>query len=377
MIIIAIPCLLKGGTEFQTLQLARALVQSQQPVMVVCFHEYDLELVSLFEKEGVVLKLFNYTRQIFFLNFIFNFSKFLYKIKPTIVHVQYMTPGALPIFASFLANVPRIIATVHQPYTIRHKLKTKLILRFAANFCNPFLSVSQYTATSWFGNTLLIDASIPINKQAKQLTLYNSVDVNKINQLISSTDNFIPMILNTNYPIIGTVSRLSIEKGIDVLIEAFNKLNKIYPNIQLLLIGDGKQRSFYETLVKELKLDQQIFFFGAADWITAMQLMSLMDIVIVPSRFEGFGLSAAEAMAMGKPVIVSNTFGLKELVDHEITGLLFENENASELSNQIVRLLNDKNFSDKIGQNAYQKVLTYFDYPIYFKNIRCLYNLDS
>jgi glycosyltransferase involved in cell wall biosynthesis len=377
MTTIAIPCLLNGGTEYQTLQLVRALLQLQQQVTLVCYYEYDPEMVSLFEREGLKIELLHFPRQMGFINFILAFSRYLKKEKPSVIHIQYMTPGALPIFAAVLARVPRIIATVHQPYTALHGWKSKLILRFAANFCNPFLSVSQYTATSWFGNTLLIDSSIPINKQAKQLTLYNSVDVNKINQLISSTDNFIPMILNTNYPIIGTVSRLSIEKGIDVLIEAFNKLNKIYPNIQLLLIGDGKQRSFYETLVKELKLDQQIFFFGAADWITAMQLMSLMDIVIVPSRFEGFGLSAAEAMAMGKPVIVSNTFGLKELVDHEITGLLFENENASELSNQIVRLLNDKNFSDKIGQNAYQKVLTYFDYPIYFKNIRCLYNLDS
>jgi glycosyltransferase involved in cell wall biosynthesis len=375
MILITIPCLLKGGTEFQTLQLIRALVQIKRQVTVVCYYEYEQEMVALFEQEGAKVELLHYSRKMGVCRFILAFASYLKKAKPAVVHVQYMAPGALPIIASVLARVPRIIATVHQPYTASHGWKSKLILRFAAYFCKPFLSVSQNAARSWFGKTNLIDTSISINKQAKQLTLYNTIDIQKIKELAAISEDRIPVGLSSDSPIIGTLSRLRHEKGIDVLIQAFSQVHKIYPSAQLLLVGDGPQRREYETLVKQLKLEQQVVFFGAADWETAMQLMSLMVVVVVPSRFEGFGLTAAEAMAMGKPVVASDTFGLKELINHEQTGLLFENENDSELGEQILLFLKDQNLSEQCGQNAFQKALNQFDYPIFVNGIKTLYQL--
>ena len=80
---------------------------------------------------------------------------------------------------------------------------------------------------------------------------------------------------------------------------------------------------------------------------------------------------------MGKPVVASDTFGLKELIDHEQTGLLFENENDSELAEQVLRFLKDVRLSEKCVLNASQKALTKFDYPIFVQNISCLYHLDS
>lgn len=311
------------------------------------------------------------------LKFILAFSSYLKKVKPTVVHVQYMAPGALPILSAVLARVPRIMATVHQPYTPSHGWKSKWILRFSAYFCNPFLSVSQNAARSWFGKTDLIDTSISINKQAKQLTLYNTIDIQKIKKLGAIPEDKIPVGLNLNSPIIGTVSRLRHEKGIDILIQAFRNVQKINSSAQLLLVGDGPQRLEYETLVKQLKLEQQVVFFGAADWEMAMRLMSLMDVVVVPSRFEGFGLTAAEAMAMGKPVIASDTFGLKELINHEQTGLVFENENSEELAKQILRFLKDATLSEQCSRNAFQKAIAQFDYPIFVQNISCLYHIDS
>ena len=63
-----------------------------------------------------------------------------------------------------------------------------------------------------------------------------------------------------------------------------------------------------------LEFIDKVIFYGATDWVNAMQLISIMDIVVVPSRFEGFGLTAAEAMSAGKPVVASDSFGLKEVV---------------------------------------------------------------
>lgn len=373
MITIAIPCLLKGGTEFQTLQLVRALVQLHQQVTVACYYEYEQDMVALFEQEGAKVELLKYTRQQGARKFIRSFTHYLKQEKPSVLHVQYMAPGALPVFAAVLARVPRIIATVHQPYTKSHGWKAKWILRIAAHFCNPFLAVSQNAARSWFGKTALIDASVPIKNQAKQLTLYNTIDVKKIQALAAQPFHGAPENLNKNHPIIGTVARLRHEKGIDLLIHAFSQVLKSHPKAQLLLVGDGPQYNEYATLVKELKIHEQVIFYGAADWEKAMQLMALMDIVVVPSRFEGFGLTAAEAMAMGKPVVASDTFGLKELIDHEKTGLVFENENETQLTAQLLRFLTEPLLVETCAKNVQQKALYQFDYPIFEANIKCLY----
>jgi glycosyltransferase involved in cell wall biosynthesis len=376
LVLISIPCILKGGTEFQTLQLVRALIELKQQVVVVCYHEHDPDMVSLFEKEGAKTVLLQFSRKTGAICFVLAFAKYLRKSKPSVVHIQYMAPGALPIFAAVLARIPRIIATVHQPFTKSHGWKAKYILRFAALFCDPFLSVSQNAARSWFGKTSLFELSLPITKQAKQLTIYNTIDVKKIQDLIKKNPEvIIPRNIDVKHPIIGAVARLSYEKGIDILIQAFSRVQKMHPNTQLLLVGDGSHRKEYEILVKRSNLEQSVFFYGAADWNTAMHLMFLMNIVVVPSRFEGFGLTAAEGMAMGKPVIASDTFGLKELITHGESGLLFENENHTDLANKLLQLLSDINLSEKLSKVGYEKALKNFDYPVFERNIRCLYNL--
>ena len=85
----------------------------------------------------------------------------------------------------------------------------------------------------------------------------------------------------------------------------------------------GPDEKKLKDTVQTYGLISSVTFYGEAEWERAMQLMSLMDIVVVPSRFEGFGLTAAEAMAMGKPVVASDTSGLKEVVINDETGILF------------------------------------------------------
>ena len=115
-------------------------------------------------------------------------------------------------------------------------------------------------------------------------------------------------------PVIGAVSRLRHEKGIDLLLEAFTFLIRSGEKAHLLLVGSGPDEKKLKDTIQTYELNSSVTFYGEAEWERAMQLMAIMDIVVVPSRFEGFGLTAAEAMAAGKPVIASDTSGLKEVV---------------------------------------------------------------
>jgi glycosyltransferase involved in cell wall biosynthesis len=107
-----------------------------------------------------------------------------------------------------------------------------------------------------------------------------------------------------------------------------------------------------------------------------MKLMALMDIVVVPSRFEGFGLTAAEAMAAGKPVVASAVFGLKEVVVHEKTGFLFPSENTEMLAGYLQRLCSDSELRNKLGTDGKLRAESLFGMQPFTKKIAALYNPD-
>jgi glycosyltransferase involved in cell wall biosynthesis len=106
-----------------------------------------------------------------------------------------------------------------------------------------------------------------------------------------------------------------------------------------------------------------------------MQHMALMDVVVVPSRFEGFGLAAAEAMAMGKAVVASKVDGLAEVVDHEENGLLFEKEDYSQLSKHIETLATTPLLRETLGAAARHKAATVFSLRNFAKTTEKLYEL--
>ncbi len=359
MITLTIPCLLLGGTEFQTLHLVKALKSLKQEVLVLVYFEVAEEMISLYEKEGAIVKCLQWERSMSPLAFIFQLKNVFQAIKPSVVHVQYMAPGAMPVFAAKFAGVPRVIATVHQPYTKIHGWKAKWILRLAAQFCNPFLSVSQNAARSWFGQATLIDTQKPITQQPSQLTLYNSIDVDQIQRIATQYQfrkDLSSLGIHPHTYLFGAVSRLRIEKGLDLLITAFAQLLQTSDRDgRLLIVGDGQDRKELEAMAAELNCQGKIVFYGAAAWEEAMQFMARMDVVVVPSRFEGFGLSAAEAMAMRKPLICSDAFGLAELVSHEQEGLLFRNGDAHDLYVQIEAIVQHPETAKRLGEQAFAK----------------------
>jgi glycosyltransferase involved in cell wall biosynthesis len=372
-----IPCLLKGGTEIQTLHLISALVASEYQVTTLCYFEYDTVIVEQFKNAGSKVKLLQWNRAISAWQFIFRLRRILKNSNQNLVHVQYMAPGALPIIAVRLAGIKKVLATVHQPYTKNHGFLAKYILRISALLCARFIAVSKNVEISWFGSGQLYNETMPLKKQAKHFTIYNAVDVEQIRDIKNSTDIISKkekLGIPTKAIIFGVVSRLRHEKGIDVMVDAFYQLQKENKNTHLLVVGTGPDEKLLKEMVSQYKINDKVTFFGEANWVTAMQQMALMDVVVVPSRFEGFGLTAAEAMAMGKPVVASNVFGLKEVVTNKKTGQLFESENRNDLYLKLKTICENKsdynNFMDSSLKEAYR-----FGLPIYFKKVITLYNL--
>ena len=99
-----------------------------------------------------------------------------------------------------------------------------------------------------------------------------------------------------------------------------------------------------------------------------------MDIVVVPSRFEGFGLTAAEAMSAGKPVVASDTSGLKEVVVNSETGILFPVDDVTVLKEALVKLIAVPQLRSRFGAAGKERVLSNFSFDLYSKKIKALYS---
>lgn len=374
---IAIPCLCSGGTEMQTLNLVRALNNAGYHTTVLCYFEHNANTVSVFKSAGSELILLNWDRKISAFRFLKGLKSFFQMEKPEIVHVQYMAPGALPILAAKQAGIKTILATVHQPWTVSHGIKSKLYLRLSAKLCNAFISVSKNAEISWFGSGSMFKEDLALDKQSKHFTIYNAVNVEKIQQIKANTSVTLEkqrLGINPNDCVIGAVARFTEEKGIDLLIQAFSLVLKDISNVHLLIVGTGPEKIKLKKLSVEMGIENKCTFYGEANWETAMQQMSLMDIVIVPSRFEGFGLTAAEGMSMAKPIIASEVYGLREIISNYQTGLLFPVEDIIALNKNIISLVGDVNARKSLGLNAEKKIKEQFDISIFNKKIEQLYN---
>lgn len=368
---------MRGGTEMQTLNLVRVLIGAGHSVSTLCYFEYDPMVVAEYEQGGCTVELINLQRTIRTWKLISLLRGKIRRLKPDVMHVQYMAPGAIPILAARLAGVKKVLATAHHPYTKSHGKVAKLLLRFSALLCTRFIVVSQNAEKSWFGSGSLYNETLSLKKQARHFTIYNAVDVAQLQKTGKQTAVIQlkeKLGIDPNHMLIGVVSRLRHEKGIDILVNAFAWAIKVYPAIHLLIVGTGPDEKKLKEQTVENGIDKNCTFYGKAGWETAMQLMTLMDVVVVPSRFEGFGLTAAEAMAMGKPVIASDVFGLSEVVSDGQTGLLFPSEDTRALTNCIVSLCNDLNLRSTLGANGLIKAEKMFDIAVFNQKTIHLYN---
>jgi glycosyltransferase involved in cell wall biosynthesis len=159
--------------------------------------------------------------------------------------------------------------------------------------------------------------------------------------------------------IVGVASRLVPFKGHDVLIDAFAALDA-YPNLRLLIAGDGPLRSALERRAAALP-PGRVRFLGFVPNIR--EFMNACDLMVFPTQpgfGEGFGLAALEAMAAGRPVIASDLDSLPEIVQSESTGLLVAPGDVSGWSNAIARLAGDHRIAEAFGRAGRDRAENHF-----------------
>jgi len=157
------------------------------------------------------------------------------------------------------------------------------------------------------------------------------------------------------------VGRLVHEKGVHVLVNAAPKvLEKV--NAKIIIVGNGYMKEQLSGIVKGMGIAHKVLFTGFVDDETLRGLQTCADVSVVPSLFEPFGIVALEAMAAKSPVVVSDTGGLAEIVDHDVDGVKVYPGNPDSLAWGITRILTDETNANRLRSNACKKIQERFNW---------------
>lgn len=192
--------------------------------------------------------------------------------------------------------------------------------------------------------------------------IYNGIDVKKFLRDFSDSerdelkDRFG---IRKDNSIIGTIARFTPDKGHDVLLYALYEILKEKPNVQLVFVGDGKERSRIIDLSQRLNLSENVIFLRPQ--LNTVNILSTMDVfMFTPRRKEGLGLSLLEALAAGKPVVAADVGGISSIVKDGINGFLVKPSRPELLVGPTVKLLKNKELYQRMSQAGREIVIEKF-----------------
>ncbi|NQT26861.1 glycosyltransferase family 4 protein [candidate division KSB1 bacterium] len=327
-----------GGGEIWLLRAMHALSERGHKVCLICRPNVPLEIRA--KNAGFTVHTIR-MRGDFDPYIIFRIMQILRRFRAEVVCTNMDKELRLGGLAARFAGVKAIVPRRGSDYP----LKNTLVYRWSyCSIADGIIANSQSTKQTLLKNAPWLDPE-------KIRVIYNGIDVRPFQSPpeIDLRESF-------NIPkdrfLIGFVGLLDERKGVPNLMAAFKLVLKETQNAHLLLAGEGQ----LETSLREQSRSfrENVTFVGFRDDIH--EIMKGIDVLVLPSLWEGFGIVLIEAMAAGTPVITTQISNMPEIVTHRHDGFLVPVNDPSALKEMILRLLSDKSLRDQIGRNGQQTV---------------------
>lgn len=335
-----------AGGEIWMLRTLHALQQRGHEVWLGC--RRCTELAERATEAGIPVKLINF-RGDFDPFCIAQLALFMTRNKIEVVLTNMDKELRCGGIAAKLARVPVVIPR----RGIDYPLKNRWRYRFAYNaLATHVLANSHATKRALLKNA-------PWLNERRITVIHNGID-------LASFANSARRNIRAEYhipehaPLLGFVGQLDERKGLGVLLSAFGKILQHQPEARLILAGEGPLREMIESEVREKGWEKSIVLAGFVDDVAA--IMHAIDVLLLPSYWEGFGIVIIEAMACGRPVITTNISSMPEIVNEGATGYLIPPGDEQALAERALSLLQNPALRARMGAAAKQRAAENFSH---------------
>lgn len=339
-----------GGTE----QVIRQLVLNTDKIYyepsILCLDNHIGELGQDLTSSGYDVKSFNRSVSGLDSKLVSKIHRYIKINSIDILHCHQYTPYTYGLLAA-LGTKASVIFTEHgRFYPDSFKWKRIVINRLLCLKTSAITSISESTA----------DALVKYENFPRKLikVIYNGIsDLANLDIDRQNLNNELG--ISNNSPVIGTISRLDPIKNQSMMIRSFKRVLTEFPKAILLIVGDGPSRVTLEEIAKDCGIINQIIFTGFK--IKPQDYLHMMDIFLLPSFSEGTSMTLLEAMSFSKPCVVTDVGGNPEIVIDGKTGYVTTNNNETEFTEAIIKLLNKKELSlnfGKSGRRRYESLFT-------------------
>jgi glycosyltransferase involved in cell wall biosynthesis len=271
------------------------------------------------------------------------------KIDVVHCHSPYAAIGARVGLAG--PKRPRIVYTEHGVWDFyRAATYWGNVLTFPRN--DYVFAVSEYMRSS-----IRYPRPLRFLKMPPLETLYHGLDLSAVEHWPSSDGVREELGIPEHAPVVGNIANFRIQKRHNMLLRAAVLVRRAIPDVRFVLVGVGPLESRLRQLSRELGLDRTVVFAGRRE--DAPRIAASFDVFVLPSGWEGLSIALLEAMAIGKPLVVTRVGGITELVRHEREGLLVHPDDPPALAKGIVTLLEDRSLAERLGEGARQRAAVF------------------
>lgn len=281
--------------------------------------------------------------------------RFLRRTRPDIVNCHLLRATLIGAPLARLAGVRTVIATNHGPEPWRRgPIKSSYLVDRLVDRCiDRTIAVCQSAKDHLVRTKRLDPRKITVVHNGRDLSAFAPLPVEEARRARRELG------LRDGEAAVGVVGRLDIQKGHRHLLDAMPEVLATRPNTRLVFVGEGNLRGVLEMQARQLGIAHRVVFAGFRSDVQRM--FGAMDVVALPSLWEGLPLTVIEALATGKPMVASAVDGVLDMVSDGVTGLLVPPGDSAALAKGILSLLDDPDMARRLGDSGRAAMLERFD----------------
>ena len=301
-----------------------------------------IELAEVAERYNLETKIFKCSGQ-FDLSTAIAIRNFIRQRDIDILHSHGYKANFYSLLATIFKNI-NLIATCH-PW-----IKTNLMVKFYSWFDK--LQLNRFNRIVVISEEIKHEILMSGVSENKVTVIDNGIDVSRFMKSFNRNELFKAFDINPDKKVIGTIGRLSEEKGHIIFIEAAKTLLEKFPNLLFIIVGDGPLREELEAKVLHFSIQDHFIFTGVSDDIP--KVLAIMDIFVLPSLTEGLPMVLLEAMAAKKPIIATDVGAIPRVIIDRKSGHLVKPNDTNALIEAVIFLLNNQDYSSQMAQKGYE-----------------------